>query len=75
MTVSAGARTALVVAMCAAFTGVAAWSAWSRESQPVAAGTPTAEELDSLGRYRKALVDFVDRIGESVAPKGRLHVA
>ena len=32
--------------------------------------------VDSLVRYRKALVDFVAIVGESVAPeKGRLHVA
>jgi len=32
--------------------------------------------VDSLVRYRKALVDFVAIVGDSVAPeKGRLHVA
>jgi succinyl-diaminopimelate desuccinylase len=32
--------------------------------------------IDSLVRYRKALVDFVAIVGESVAPEeGRLHVA
>jgi succinyl-diaminopimelate desuccinylase len=32
--------------------------------------------VDSLARYRKALVDFVDLVGDSVAPpEGQLHVA
>src|SRR5215208_2750931 len=32
--------------------------------------------VDSLARYRKALVDFVELVGESLAPEeGRLHVA
>ena len=31
--------------------------------------------ISSLGRYRKALVDFVDLIGDSVRPEGRLNVA
>jgi succinyl-diaminopimelate desuccinylase len=32
--------------------------------------------IDSLSRYRKALVDFVQAVGDSVAPEeGRLHVA
>jgi succinyl-diaminopimelate desuccinylase len=31
--------------------------------------------ISSLARYRKALVNFVDLVGESVRPEGRLHVA
>jgi hypothetical protein len=31
--------------------------------------------ISSLARYRKALVDFVELVGDSVRPEGRLHVA
>src|SRR5215218_10428100 len=49
------------------------------EFGPSGAGHHGPEEwvsVESLARYRKALVDFVELIGDSVAPpKGRLHVA
>ena len=48
---NAGARTALVVTLCLAFAGVAAWSLSSREVEQGAAGVPDAVELDSLSRY------------------------
>jgi succinyl-diaminopimelate desuccinylase len=31
--------------------------------------------IESLAAYRRALVEFVDRVGDSVVPKGRLEVA
>jgi len=49
------------------------------EFGPAGGGHHGPEEwvsIDSLVRYRKALVDFVHAVGDSVAPeKGRLHVA
>jgi succinyl-diaminopimelate desuccinylase len=49
------------------------------ECGPTGAGHHGPEEwvsIDSLSRYRKALVDFVQAVGDSVAPEeGRLHVA
>jgi succinyl-diaminopimelate desuccinylase len=48
------------------------------EFGPAGAGHHGPEEwvsIESLDKYRKSLVDFVDRIGESVAGRGRLHVA
>ena len=51
MTENARARTALVLALCLALTCVAAWSLFTSEVEPAAAGTPDSEELDSLSRY------------------------
>lgn len=49
------------------------------EFGPVGAGHHGPEEwvsVSSLGRYRKSLVAFVERVGESALPEeGRLHVA
>jgi succinyl-diaminopimelate desuccinylase len=48
------------------------------EFGPSGAGHHGPEEwvsIESLANYRKALVDFIDRVGETVAPRGRLHVA
>jgi len=51
MTRNAAARGALVGAICLVFAGIAAWAFTTRDAEPYAARTPTAEELDSLGRY------------------------
>jgi succinyl-diaminopimelate desuccinylase len=48
------------------------------EFGPAGGGHHGPEEwvsIESLARYRKALVDFVELVGASVRPEGRLHVA
>jgi succinyl-diaminopimelate desuccinylase len=48
------------------------------EFGPCGAGHHGPDEwvsIESLAKYRKSLVDFVDLIGDSVHPEGRLHVA